>query len=139
MVCIYCHSPTGVRNSRWQAKSNTVWRRRACENCGVPFTTIERAELSGSFMVRKGAGRLGPFDRDRLFISVYESCRHRKSAIDDATALTSIILDQILPLHAESIIERRTIAEVTHRALQRFDKAAATIYAAYHPADKPTS
>jgi transcriptional regulator NrdR family protein len=84
-------------------------------------------------MVRTARGALRPFDRDKLFISIYESCRHRPTATADATALTETIISQILVRPRDSVVEYKEVADTTRRALQRFDKAAATIYAAYHP------
>lgn len=74
-----------------------------------------------------------PFSRDKLFISIYESLRHRPDAVADATALAETVIGQILSRPHESIVERNEIVECVRRALGRFDKAAATMYAAYHP------
>lgn len=85
-------------------------------------------------MVRTSDGALRPFNRDQLFISVYESCRHRPTATADATGLTETAVSQILSRPRTSVVEHKDIVEIVHRALQRFDKVAATVYAAYHPA-----
>jgi len=84
-------------------------------------------------MVKTQTGDLEPFDRDKLFISIYLSCRHRSKATHDATALLDTIISQVLTRPCDSIIERRLIVETAHKILRRFDKVAATIYAAYHP------
>src|SRR5688572_11192466 len=120
MVCVYCDSPTQVSNSRLQRRNNNIWRRRVCLKCATTFTTTESPELGGVFMVRASDGALRPFDRDQLFISVYESCRHRPSARADATGLTETAVSQILSRPHTSVVERRDIIEIVHRALQRF-------------------
>jgi hypothetical protein len=82
----------------------------------------------------KGSGRtLKPFSRDQLFVSIYESCKHRSSAASDATALTLVVIGDLLALARSGILERDDVARVTHKVLKRFDAAAATYYAAYHP------
>lgn len=85
-----------------------------------------------SITVKEPTGDLRPFLRDKLLISIYESLKHRKSALADATALTSTIIS-LLYSHAESAaIEKAVIIEVTITALERFDPIAATYYKAFH-------
>lgn len=135
MVCIYCSSPTEVTNSRLQRRNNHVWRRRACSACGNTFTTIERPELSGLIMVDvSGNGRkLTPFHRDQLFITIYESCKHRPDAIGAAGSLTQTVINMLLTEQQNGVVKRSQIVERTHQVLSRFDPTAATVYAAYHP------
>ena len=80
-----------------------------------------------------GRNGLEPFSRDKMFLSVYDSCKHRNAAVDDATALAQIIVAQILNGQQNGIIRRRHVIETAHTALKRFDEAAATVYLAYHP------
>ncbi len=131
MVCVYCGSKTKVNNSRHQSRANYIWRRRECPECGNIFTTEERTELSGVLMVRR-AGKLQPFNRDNLFLSIYESCRHRPNALSEAGPLTQTIINNLAAAHREGELERAKIIDATLRVLNRFDKVAATMYAAYH-------
>ena len=133
MVCIYCGGETKVVNSRHQKRANNVWRRRHCTVCNTVFSTIEAPDTSLSITVRKHKNALEPFERDKLFISIYESLKHRKSALVDATGLTTTILTRIYQLAEDSVIERDVIVTVTASVLERFDAVAATHYAAYHP------
>lgn len=133
MVCIYCGGSTQVSNSRLQKRNNAVWRRRACANCQAIFTTIESTDLSSAVMVNGPKGRLTPFNRDRLLISVHESCKHRQNALDDALALTQTIVGDIIKtLGTTGAIEKEVISTVSYAVLERFDPVAATVYAAYH-------
>lgn len=134
MVCPYCRSNSQVTNSRLQRRANQVWRRRRCVSCGNIFTTQENIDLQGALRLRKGARELAPVQRDRLFISIYESCKHRANAVSDASALTHTILSNLtkLPLK-DGLLTRNDIVTETHKVLQRFDAAAATMYLAYHP------
>ena len=78
-------------------------------------------------------GVLEPFSRDRLFVALYNSCRHRPDALGDATALAQIVTSQILRKQKDGIISRDDIVLAAHLALKRFDKVAATFFSAYHP------
>lgn len=133
MVCIYCASPTHVTNSRLQKRPNQVWRRRQCTQCGSNFTTHEVVEYGSSIAVQYSPRQLMPFSRDLLFVSVFESCKHRSDALGDASALTLTIIGQLLPHVQDGVLERDTVVAVASAVLERFDKAAATMYGAYHP------
>lgn len=76
---------------------------------------------------------LQPFSRDKLFISVYEACRHRKAATEDARALTDTVVKQLLGAKHSATVRRHHVVTVTTGALERFDRAAAIQYLAYHP------
>jgi transcriptional regulator NrdR family protein len=133
MVCIYCGSNTSVSNSRFLKQSNQVWRRRLCGKCQAIFTTKESVELSGAVMVSKPRGDLIKFSRDHLFISIHESCKHRKGAIDDATALTQTIISKLSTGMEKGVISISDIKIVTLSVLQNFDTTAAAVYTGLHP------
>jgi transcriptional repressor NrdR len=133
MVCVYCGSSTGVTNSRLQRQSNQVWRRRLCANCHNTFTTHEKTDLSGAIAVKQSDGRLTPFSRDQLFISLYEACKHRARPVQDADGLTQTVITHLRAKLSEGTLDRDAIVNIVHPILKRFDEAAATMYAAYHP------
>ena len=133
MVCPYCSHDTRVTNSRPQLRTNSIWRRRLCSSCGALFTSTEHIDLEKSVMVEVN-GRLQPFLRDKLFASIYDSLRHRKTALSDATALTDTVIIKVLGLISDGQIEASVITSQTSEILKRFDQAAAVHYAAYHPA-----
>lgn len=120
-------------NSRLQKKANATWRRRQCSKCRAIFTTNESVEASISLLFKNRLGKIGAFQRDELFVSVYESCKHRKSATQDATALTDTVLAKLRPHVQDATISYAKIIEVCTEVLKRFDKSAAVHYQAYHP------
>lgn len=133
MVCPYCNHETQVSNSRHQKRTNSVWRRRCCTNCGIVFTTHEKADLATSTVVQKRAQVLEPLNRDKLFISIYESCKHRPTALQDARALTETIIARTLTSQsAEGIVTLASLTESVTQTLQNFDSVSATYYRAYY-------
>lgn len=132
MVCIYCHSDTRVVNSRHQKRLNAVWRRRQCSACNTVFTSLEKVDLSGSIVVRKKTA-IEPFSRDTLLLSIHDSLRHRKTALTDAIALTDTIVSQVLAQQSGADVDVQVIVQISQVVLWRFDKVAATHYAAFHP------
>jgi transcriptional repressor NrdR len=133
MECIYCGGETQVVNSRHQKKANQVWRRRRCTACQGIFTSYERADLASSLIYRRDLTHLEPFQRDKLFISIYEACRHRKTAETDARALTDTILAKLRGKMQDASVDRMQLLTVTSEVLKRFDQAASTAYRAFHP------
>ena len=136
MLCIYCGSDTKVINSRPQKRANRIWRRRTCMTCGTTFTSIETIDLAGSIRVRDAAKALEPFQRDKLFMSVYDSLKHRKAALTDATGLTDTVISKLLPYMKDAVLYKAAITRETIDTLKRFDKIAATHYEAFHPEKK---
>lgn len=81
-----------------------------------------------------GSGQnLRPFNRDILFLSIYDCCKHRPDAALDAGALTQIIIDELLRQQHTAAIAQNSIILTTHAVMDRFDPVAAMLYAAYHP------
>lgn len=131
MVCIYCQNKTQVSNSRLQKRNNSIWRRRVCTVCDQIFTTIERADLQSSLTIKSPKG-LQPLDRDRLLISIFESCKHRPRALQEASDLTNTVVGNVLQHSSpDGIIEQDALDAIIIAVLERFDTASATIYAAY--------
>jgi len=97
------------------------------------FTTHESVEFEGSLVVRHSDQRLEPFSRDNLFVSIYESCKHRTDALSNARSLTQTVIGLLRGHIVEGTLERDVIATVTGAALARFDTVAGTMYEAYHP------
>lgn len=134
MVCTYCGGSTSVVNSRHQKRANQVWRRRRCEQCQSVVTTVEGLDFAASISIKTAAGHLQPFQRDILFISVYDSLRHRKTAVADAEALTATVL-RALPtcFNTDRSVDRAKLVKLAGDTLHRFDSAAAVQYQAFHP------
>lgn len=132
MVCIYCESKTAVINSRHQKRSNQVWRRRACYRCKAVFSTDESVNFERSVSVKQKNGTLQPFRRDKLLVSIYSACGHRKHATADATALCATVINNLLPQIIQATIPRDNIIDTVNGVLKRFDRAAEVTYGAYH-------
>ena len=132
MVCLYCGSETSVINSRPQRRTNHIWRRRQCRSCSAIFTTSEMADLFKSLSV-KNDKHIQSFSRDKLFMSIHDSLKHRKTAQSDATGLTETVINQLYPHAASGQLTTDDITDCTMKVLKRFDKSAATHYRAFHP------
>lgn len=101
-------------------------------SCGTTFTSLESVDLSGSITV-KSQKQIQAFQRDKLFMSIFDSLKHRKTALEDATALTDTIISRLYPHMKEVTLEKQIIISITLESLRRFDIVAATHYEAFHP------
>jgi transcriptional regulator NrdR family protein len=83
--------------------------------------------------VQSPSGQYSSFLRDKLFLSIYKSCEHRKDATTDARALTDTIIGKLLKTTENGKLSSREIIHTTSEALKHFDYAAMTHYRAFHP------
>lgn len=81
----------------------------------------------------KTNNRLQPFQRDELFLSLYESLKHRKTALTDAIGLTDTIINMLCTQINNAVLDKPTIINATTQTLHKFDKIAVTHYTAFHP------
>lgn len=133
MVCIFCGGTTRTTNSRPQKRSNRTWRRRQCLTCTQTVTTEESVLLGSVITVESLNGLQQPFEREKLLVSLYNSLRHRPTALQDATELTETVTKQLLAQQAGQILHAPLIIQTAAETLDRFDTAAAVQYRAFHP------
>jgi transcriptional regulator NrdR family protein len=96
------------------------------------WSTIEAVDYPQALTVQK-KGSLEPFVRERLFISLYDSCKHRPQALEDARALTQTVISKLLPQVQNATLPREIIITTVGAVLKNFDHAAHVHYTAYHP------
>lgn len=100
MRCPYCrHADSRVVDSREADDGQLIRRRRACQQCGRRFTTVEEAVLA----VVKRSGVTEPFSRTKIMAGVRKACQGRP-VDEDAIAL--------LAQRVEETIRARGAAEV---------------------------
>jgi len=133
MVCIYCSGSTDITNSRLQKRRNSVWRRRRCQSCGAAFTSIEQASYDLSLSFKDGTSHIVPFQRDTLFLSLYDACKHRQRAAAEAGDLTDTVIHKLLNGNVhDGQVTRTDLIRLVSETLSAFDSAAHVHYNAYH-------
>jgi transcriptional regulator NrdR family protein len=96
------------------------------------FSTEEAARLEAAWQVSDSERHLTAFSRDKLFISVYDSCQHRKTALSDAEGLTETAIRKLAAHVKGGTVDKSDITGVVQVALNRFDRAASVYYEARH-------
>lgn len=132
MVCVYCSGETYIKNSRSQVRNNSTWRRHRCIDCNAAITTIETVDYSRQWVVENDIKHFQPFSRDKLYICVYRSLKHRKDPIKDASGITATIISNISKISSDGSLTKQDIMRITTLCLNRFDKTAALQYKAFH-------
>ncbi len=132
MVCIQCSAKTQVINSRPQKRRNQTWRRRQCSACHTIFSTIETTDYSAVWAVKQASGAIMAFNRDKLLLSIYQSCQHRPNALIDASDLTDTSIYKLRTVASNGQLSAKQIARTVQVALNRFDKVASVHYQAFH-------
>jgi len=130
MICIHCgNTKTNVTNSRPHKKRPSVWRRRACSQCGALFTTLETIDVSDQLTVTHTDGAKSAFSIPLLMLSLSTVLQHRADQADDAFWLAQTIAEQ---LYAGEFapLETTDIIQAVYITLDRYDTAAALQYGA---------
>ena len=131
MVCVYCGEKTRTVNSRGGSKGQQVWRRRKCLACNAIFTTNERPDIGLAIRVNAKNG-LQPFSSEKLYLDVYDSLSHRKTAYTDAKQLSATIISKLIPCKS-GLLDGDEIKQEVLQVLKRFDQVAHTHFRAHHP------
>jgi transcriptional regulator NrdR family protein len=96
------------------------------------FTTEESVRLPLSWRVKTAGGGLEPFSRDKLFVSLHKSLQHRKTALEDADALSDTVIRRLTDRKQSRAIDKAQIIKIVQVTLTRFDRAAAVHYEVHH-------
>ncbi len=103
MKCPYCSSALSkVLNSRPVEETNSIRRRRQCEECEMRFTTYERVEEIPIIVVKRNQTR-EVFNREKLISGIMRSCNKRIVTLDQIEGLVDEIENIILNSMAKEV------------------------------------
>ncbi len=96
MHCPYCgDTESRVIDSR--DVSEAIRRRRQCASCGARFTTYERLQPSGLFVVKKDRRR-EEFDREKILSGLHKACEKRPLPAGEIEKLAEDIENELYRL-----------------------------------------
>ena len=131
MRCPFCNSEdTQVKDSRQAEDGTAVRRRRLCNACAGRFTTFERVQLRGLYVVKKTGQRV-PFNRNKLTRSVMIAMQKRPVESERVEQMISGIVRQ-LESAGNSDITSDQIGELVMEGLAGLDKVAYVRYASVY-------
>ena len=123
MRCPFClDSKTRVVDKRDLDELDAIRRRRECLSCKKRFTTYERIELVGLYVVKKD-GRRESYNRDKLSTNLMKACEKRPIPRESVDRLISEV-EADLRNYGEREIPSSTIGELVIEKLRKLDKVA---------------
>ena len=138
MRCPFCnHDDTQVVDTRSNAETNIIRRRRRCAVCDKRFTTYERVELRMPRLIKKDGSRTD-YDRDKILSSMRLALRKRPVATDEVDDAVDRIEERLRAL-GEREIRTSRVGDLVMRELARLDKIAyirfASVYRSFETPD----
>ncbi len=131
MKCPFCGSDdTQVKDSRPTEENSAIRRRRACNNCGQRFTTVERIQLR-ELTVIKSTGRREPLDREKLARSMRIALRKRPVDEERVELVVNGIIRR-LEGSGETEVRSEDIGQLIMDALASLDQVAYVRFASVY-------
>lgn len=121
MRCLYCGcEDSKVIDSRSIDDTNSIRRRRECEECGRRFTTYESIEVTPVLVIKRNGERQS-FRIDKVRNGIIRACEKRPVTSAQIDDMVMSIEKQVQSI-AEKEIDSSTIGEMVMSELERVDK-----------------
>jgi transcriptional repressor NrdR len=131
MDCPFCRQPdTKVIDTRHVTESNSVRRRRECEQCAKRFTTYEKAELNMPTII-KTDGRRVKFEEEKLRKGIQRACEKRPVGIEQIEAVIDLVKNRLREL-AKREVNSKVVGEWVMEALAELDPVAYVRFASVY-------
>ena len=138
MRCPFCnYENTKVIDSRPAEESNSIRRRRSCEECGKRFTTYEKIETLPVMIVKKDDSR-EPYNRSKIEKGIMRACHKRPISSEQMSEAVDYVENRIFSLE-RSEVDSSYVGELIMERLKALDAVAyvrfASVYREFKDAD----
>ena len=138
MRCPFCnYENTKVIDSRPAEESNSIRRRRTCEECGKRFTTYEKIETLPVMIVKKDDSR-EPYNRSKIEKGIMRACHKRPISSEQMSEAVDYVENRIFSLE-RSEVDSSYVGELIMERLKALDAVAyvrfASVYREFKDAD----
>lgn len=138
MRCPFCnYENTKVIDSRPAEDSNSIRRRRACEDCGRRFTTYEKIETLPVMIVKKDHSREA-YNRSKIEKGIMLACHKRPISSQQMSEAIDSVENSIFSLE-RSEVDSSYVGELIMEKLKSLDEVAyvrfASVYREFKDAD----
>lgn len=121
MECIFCsHTKSKVTDKRNSPEG--IRRRRECLKCKKRFTTYEKIERRGVYVIKKD-NRREKFSREKLQSGIEKAFEKRPISIEKISKLINEIEEQIMK-KGKKEISSSIIGNLVSKRIKRIDKIA---------------
>jgi transcriptional repressor NrdR len=130
MRCPFCAADDGrVVDSRLAEDGVAIRRRRECSACSQRYTTFERIEEVGFFVVKR-SGERQPFERSKILSGVRSACKNRP--VDEgAMELLVLGIEETMRLLGRDVTSEE-IGLLTLESLAQVDEVAYVRFASVY-------
>lgn len=138
MKCPFCnYENTKVIDSRPAEETNSIRRRRVCEDCGKRFTTYEKIETLPVMIVKKDHTREA-YDRSKVEKGIMRACHKRPISSEQMSEAVDSVENGIFSLE-KSEVDSSYVGELIMEKLKGLDPVAyvrfASVYREFKDAD----
>ena len=138
MKCPFCnYENTKVIDSRPAEETNSIRRRRVCEDCGKRFTTYEKIETLPVMIVKKDHTREA-YDRSKVEKGIMRACHKRPISSEQMSEAVDAVENGIFSLE-KSEVDSSYVGELIMEKLKGLDPVAyvrfASVYREFKDAD----
>ena len=131
MKCPFCgHDNTRVIDSSPADETNSIRRRRVCDECSRRFTTYEKVETIPLIVIKKDDNR-ETYDRSKIEAGVLRACHKRPVSANQITKLVDDVETEIFN-RGEKEIPSRVIGELVMDRLKNLDAVAYVRFASVY-------
>ena len=131
MRCPFCNQDnTRVVDSRPVEETNSIRRRRMCDECGKRFTTYERVETIPLIVIKKDQTREA-YSREKLKTGIVMACHKRPIPTDAVNRLVDDIETTIFNNY-EKEVSSKVIGELVMEKLKTLDEVAYVRFASVY-------
>ena len=131
MKCPNCgYFDSKVIDSRPVEETNSIRRRRSCDECGKRFTTYEKVETIPLIVIKKDNNR-EQYDRAKIEAGVLRACHKRPISANDINKLIDEVETEIFA-REEKEIPSSDIGEVIMDKLKELDPVAYVRFASVY-------
>lgn len=131
MKCPYCGCDgTRVIDSRPADDSNSIRRRRICDECEKRFTTYEKVETIPLIVIKKDENR-EQYDRTKIEAGILRACHKRPVSAAQIRQMVDAIETEIFSREGKEILSA-DIGEIVMRYLRDVDQVAYVRFASVY-------
>ena len=131
MKCPYCgNTDTRVIDSRPVEETNSIRRRRSCDECGKRFTTYEKVETIPLIVIKKVNNR-EQYERAKIERGILRACYKRPVSADEIKKAVDAVELEIFN-REEKEIPSSDIGEVIMDKLKELDPVAYVRFASVY-------
>ena len=131
MKCPFCNNEnTKVIDSRPAEDTNSIRRRRACEECGKRFTTYEKIESIPLRVIKKDKSR-EMFDSQKLLNGIMRACEKRPVTMEQLQNIVDDIENEIFST-LDKEISTKEIGQKVMNALKNIDEVSYVRFASVY-------